>query len=396
VSVSATDTYADGHGSLQIKALSFIPIDESRGPETDQGELLRYLSETIWFPTALLADYIRWESIDAGSARATISLPPITASGVLHIDKLGRCTHFTAQRYRLEHKQPILTPWIGRWDDYREINGFRIPMKAEAIYTLDAGEFSYFRGEVTEIGYDEAETYCRWKRPPTAKRKGTDAMTHLQTVRGATGWALGSSAALATYLRLIRPWQLRWGATDDEVARPLPGDDDVPRPTFNATRAVTITARPEEIWPWLIQIGVTRAGWYSYDWLDNLGRPSAERIMPEFQHLAVGDVIALSPDGKEGQWVRAFEPNCWMLWGDKPGNTTWYWGLEPLDEEQTRLITRVRMRYTWTSPMVVMFNLLVEFTDIVMMRKCLLGIKRRAEAAAKLLLVTKATPETTL
>src|SRR5208282_4695705 len=120
---------------------------------------------------------------------------------------------------------------------------------------------------------------------------------------------LGSIAVLTTYLRLIRPWQLRWGATDDEVARPLPGDGDVSQPTFNATRAVTITARPEAIWPWLIQMGLGRAGWYSYDLLDNLGRPSAERIMPEFQHLAVGDLIPVSPDGKAGQWVKAFEPN---------------------------------------------------------------------------------------
>lgn len=205
-------------------------------------------------------------------------------------------------------------------------------------------------------------------------------MTRLLTVRGAGGLALSSTIALAVYRRLIRPWQLRWGTTDDEVARPLPGDDGVPRPTFNATRAVTITARPEEIWPWLIQIGVTRAGWYSYDWLDNLGRHSAERIMPEFQHLAVGDVIPLSPDGTQGQWVKAFEPTRWMLWGDKAGDTTWYWGLEPLDERHTRLITRVRMHYRWTSPMLVLFDLLVEFADIVMMRKCLLGIKRRAEA----------------
>ncbi|MDB5076930.1 MAG: hypothetical protein JWO42_3109 [Chloroflexi bacterium] len=206
-------------------------------------------------------------------------------------------------------------------------------------------------------------------------------MTRLLTVRGAGALTLGSIAVLAAYLRLIRPWQLRWGATDDEVARPLPGDDHVPQPTFNATRAVTITARPEAIWPWLIQIGVGRAGWYSYDWLDNLGRRSAARIVPAFQHLAVGDLIPISPNGKAGQWVKAFEPNRWMLWGDEAGDSTWYWGLEPLDEQQTRLITRVRMHYRWASPL-LLFNPLVEFTDIVMMRKCLLGIKWRAEAAA--------------
>jgi len=192
------------------------------------------------------------------------------------------------------------------------------------------------------------------------------------------GWlTLGGIGAVATYLRLIRPWQLRWGATDAEVERSMPGDVDVPRPTFNATRAVTVVARPEQIWPWLVQIGLGRAGWYSYDWLDNLGRHSAERIIPEFQLLAVGDVIPLSPDGKQGQWVKAVEPNQWMLWGDKAGNSTWFWGLYPVDERHTRL----RMRYRWTSLLAV-FNPLVEFTDMAMMRKCLLGIKRRAEAGA--------------
>jgi hypothetical protein len=195
------------------------------------------------------------------------------------------------------------------------------------------------------------------------------------------GWlTLGSIGAVAAYLRFVRPWQLRWGATDAEVGRSMPGDDDVPRPTFNATRGVTVSARPEQIWPWLVQIGVGRAGWYSYDWLDNLGRHSAERILPEFQYLAVGDIIPMSPDGKHGNVVKAFEPNRWMLWGDQAGQATWYWGLYPVDERQTRLITRVRMCYRWTSPL-ALFNPLVEFADIAMMRKCLLGIKRRAEAS---------------
>jgi hypothetical protein len=196
------------------------------------------------------------------------------------------------------------------------------------------------------------------------------------------GWlTLGGIGAVAMYLRCIRPWQLRWGATNAEVERSMPGDDDVAHPTFNATRAVTVAARPEQIWPRLVQIGLGRAGWYSYDWLDNLGRRSAERIIPEFQHLAVGVLIPLSPDGKQGQWVKAIEPNRWMLWGDQAGDSTWFWGLYPVDERHTRLLTRVRMRYRWTS-LLALFNPLVEFTDIAMMRKCLLGIKRRAEASA--------------
>jgi hypothetical protein len=83
------------------------------------------------------------------------------------------------------------------------------------------------------------------------------------------------------YLQLLRPWQLRWGATDDELRRAMPGDELVTRPSFNATRAVTVQAQPSVIWPWIVQIGFGRAGWYSYDLLDNLGRPSARRIIAE-------------------------------------------------------------------------------------------------------------------
>jgi len=154
VSLSARDRYADGHGSLWIQALSLIPLGTARGLEVDQGELLRYLGEMAWFPTALLSDAIQWEAIDAERARATISLAPVTASGILHIDGQGRYTRFTAERYREEHKRLVPRPWTGRWEDYREIKGFRIPMRAEAAYTLESGEFSYFRGEVTDIGYN--------------------------------------------------------------------------------------------------------------------------------------------------------------------------------------------------------------------------------------------------
>ncbi len=195
------------------------------------------------------------------------------------------------------------------------------------------------------------------------------------------GLAALAAVTFGVYLRFIRPWQLRWGATDEEVARALPGDDVVKHATFNATRGVTIQARPEQIWPWLVQIGINRAGWYSYDWIDNLGRPSAQRIIPELQHVAVGDLIPISPDNTFGLRVKDFERNRWMLWWDTKGDTTWYWGLSPLDAQATRLITRIRMHYHWLSPTILIF-LLEDVGDIVMMRKCLLGIKQRAERAS--------------
>jgi hypothetical protein len=190
---------------------------------------------------------------------------------------------------------------------------------------------------------------------------------------------IGLTASLLAYLRWIRPWQLRWGATDEEVSRLMPGDDIVSHPTFDATRGVSIQASPEEIWPWIVQIGMRRAGWYSYDWIDNLGKPSAERIIPELQNIKAGDIIPMSPDGKMGLWVKDFVPNQWMLWWDKTGDTTWAWGLYPAGENSTRLVTRVRMHYNWLSPS-ILFSLAIDVGDIVMMRKCMLGIKRRAES----------------
>ncbi|MCX6048861.1 MAG: hypothetical protein NT075_27490 [Chloroflexi bacterium] len=181
------------------------------------------------------------------------------------------------------------------------------------------------------------------------------------------------------YLTRLRPWQLRWGATDDEIKRAMPGDEIVDQPSFNATRAVTIQAPAEQIYPWIVQMGVTRAGWYSYDLLDNLGKPSAERILPEQQNIQIGDLIPLSPDGKQGMRVKDFRQNQSMVWWDQKGDSTWVWGIYPEGEAASRLVTRVRVKYRLFS-LAIFFNLLIEFCDIVMMRKCMFGIKRRAEA----------------
>ena len=138
---------------------------------------------------------------------------------------------------------------------------------------------------------------------------------------------LAPAVAALAYARFVRPWQLTWGATAAEVSRALPSDDLVPNPTFNATRAITIAAPPEAVWPWIVQMGLTRAGWYSYDLLDNLGRPSARRILPEFQDLQPGDIVPMSPDGKQGMKVHSINAPQSMVWGE-PGGTTWAWQLD--------------------------------------------------------------------
>jgi hypothetical protein len=186
------------------------------------------------------------------------------------------------------------------------------------------------------------------------------------------------AASATAYLRVYRPWQLRWGATDAEVERPLSGDDLVDAPTFNATRAITIAAAPEQVWPWLVQVGVNRAGWYSYDLLDNLGRPSARQVIPELQHLQPGDVLPMSPDGKHGIRVHSLdEPQC-MIWGTA-GDTTWVWVLDPLPDGTTRLITRVRSDPRWR-PSSLLFAPVLEIADFWMMRRMLLNLRSRIEA----------------
>lgn len=211
----------------------------------------------------------------------------------------------------------------------------------------------------------------------------TDVVSNMAVMTRSTRALLGVAAAAATataYLKAYRPWQLRWGATDAEVVRPLPGDELVDAPTFNATRAITIGAAPESVWPWLVQVGVNRAGWYSYDLLDNLGRPSARQVIPEMQDLRPGDLLPMSPDGKQGIRVHALDEPRWMIWGT-PGDNSWVWLLDPLPDGSTRLITRVRSKPGWR-PSSMAFAVLLEVADFWMMRRMLLNLRARIEAAA--------------
>jgi len=175
---------------------------------------------------------------------------------------------------------------------------------------------------------------------------------------------------------------LRWGASTDEVNLNLPGDEMVNKPDFNATRGITIESTPEEIWKWIIQIGSKRAGWYSIDWMDNGGTPSATEIIPEFQEIHKGQFIPFTPDQKNGMWVNDYSSFKYILWTDKAGKATWLWYLIPVGDNATRLITRLRTKYVWTSLWII-YYLIYDVGDIIMMKKCMKGIKQRSEASVK-------------
>ena len=174
--------------------------------------------------------------------------------------------------------------------------------------------------------------------------------------------------------------RLRVRARGDEGRRPLPGDEIVPDAKDQWTNAVTIRARPADIWPWILQMGSTRAGWYSYDGLDNRGRPSAERIVPELQDVEVGDVIPWTPTGREALIVRAIEPERTLVLGGTrpPFRVSWAFVLQPLDDMTTRLIARCRV-----VPRSVAVGLLLRLLHPVhfaMQRKQLLTLERRVQA----------------
>jgi hypothetical protein len=186
-------------------------------------------------------------------------------------------------------------------------------------------------------------------------------------------------ALTAIYLFVLRPLHLRWGSTKNEVKLRLPGDEIVVKPNFNATRAITIAASPQEIWKWIIQIGSKRAGWYSIDWMDNGGQPSATKILTEFQKIEEGQFIPFTPDQKNGMWVKEFKVNEYILWVDKTAKATWLWYIYLNDKNETRLITRLRTKYPWNS-IWMLYYLLYDMGDIVMMTKCMRGIKKRCES----------------
>jgi hypothetical protein len=192
--------------------------------------------------------------------------------------------------------------------------------------------------------------------------------------------ALGAAAAATVLAR--RP-MLDWGSSPEEAGRCLPGDDLLPHADLVATRAITISAPPRAVWPWLVQIGTGRAGGYSYDVLDRLAgldMHSSHRIVPEFQDLSVGDVIPVANDGT-GLRVKIVEPDRVLGTLSDDGTWAWTWILEPLGEG-TRLLSRTRMDTRQSPPLARLgVNVLLIPASWIMERKMLLGLRERAEGS---------------
>ena len=199
-----------------------------------------------------------------------------------------------------------------------------------------------------------------------------------------------TSMTIVAAVAVMRSRQLRWGATDAESTEPLPGDELVPDPDLMATRAITIHANVENVWPWIVQLGQGRGGFYSYDGLENLvgcDIHSALQINPDWQRLDVGDAVLLAPELALNVGVVKPPRTLVLQGGVLPGTTvapydfTWTFDLSPVSATTTRLVVRERYAYTrWWARFMVEPLTVVSF---LMSHRMLRGIRDRAEQAGR-------------
>jgi hypothetical protein len=222
-------------------------------------------------------------------------------------------------------------------------------------------------------------------------------MTHIlrRTVLAATAAGAGAMAWTAG-----RPRMLTWGATGEEVVRPLAGDDLVANPLYVTTRAITVQAPAAAVWPWLVQLGQNRGGFYTYDFIENvfgLNIHSATHIHPEWQNLKIGeDYVALDPSGALKMTIVIMEPErALVVRAGAPGAEpqppgdffkgeiacTWGFFLEPTDELTTRLVARMRAAWADSTAAKIARPVLFEPVHFVMEQRMLRGVRDRAEAA---------------
>jgi hypothetical protein len=194
----------------------------------------------------------------------------------------------------------------------------------------------------------------------------------------------GLTAAGVAYRVLLRRRILDWGATRGEADGPLPGDELLPQADVVSTRAITIAAPPEAVWPWLVQMGPgERGGAYTYDWIENLlglDMHSADAILPQFQHVEVGDVV---PDARGVPWMRFERVEPERVLASRSADGSWVWSFVLVEQAGwTRLLSRNRIRSGGSLGGRLALGLMIP-GSLLMERKMLHGIRERAERLAR-------------
>jgi hypothetical protein len=368
--MTGRDGYVRGRGRMHGKLAGLVTVADAAGPENDVSELVTYLNDAVLFaPSMLLALPVSWAAAGDTSFDVTLEDGGHRVTARICTDERGAPVNFsTDDRWCDRPGGPVRTRWSTPVTGWAEINGRRLPARGVAIWHLPEGPFTYaaFRFSPGEVRYNV---------PPAELNAAAQP---------------GTRARLAAAVEEGR----NWGATGQEQAGALPGDDLVADPASVATRAVTVDAPPEEVWRWLVQIGQDRGGMYSYDWLENilgLRIHSTGRIRDEWQHLDAGDQVRLAPRGWLGMKdgfalpVARVDPGRAIVLREQPPQQPWdaVWSFHviPLGPGRCRLISRSRSALPRGAARLATWAM--EPVTLVMTRKMLLGIKQRAERPAQ-------------
>ena len=379
------DSYVKGRGRLLGKLLDIVVVADGEGEPFDVGELTTWLNDAVMLaPSMLLVAGAGFVEVDDDSFVVSVTDAGRTVTARVLLDGRGAPVDFhTEDRYADLPGGPVRTPWSTPIEGWRLVEGCHRPIRGSAVWHLAQGDFTYATLEFAPDSIEPNPALRAAHRPPGRVQEGLDT--------------LGGAAAIAVMLMgspLLRGRYNRWGATARECRASMPGDELVPDARLVSTRAVTIDAPPNAVWPWLVQIGQGRGGLYSYDALENLvglDIHSADEILPAHQNLAPGDLVRLGKPGSPCFRVASVDPGLSLVLisadpvTQEPvptpvtGGTgaTWQWELLPVrGGTATRLVSRQRNthpdreRLLWR---------LVEPIGFVMERRMLLGIKQRAE-----------------
>ena len=158
--IAGRDRYTAGRGHMLIKVASLFAVADAAGPEIDQGALLRYLGEIVWFPSAALSNTITWSAIDDHSARATMRYGDVTASMIYNFDDRGRVAQQTAERYMTGAGPARLERWVIPVTEWRKFCGIEVPSRGDAVWKLPEGDFNYYRWEIVDIEVNHPALYA--------------------------------------------------------------------------------------------------------------------------------------------------------------------------------------------------------------------------------------------
>jgi hypothetical protein len=297
-------------------------------------------------------------------------------------------TGSAGQLHRIVDQAPVRFASRQAFDAFADPQHEKLFMSLRVTETGVPGESWLVLEHATLALSDDAERRFRqyWHviKPTGAfvSRRLLKAVRRLaQQAEGAAGVERSGPPASGPGVSRARPVE----ATPAEHVRQMPGDDVIADPIDSLTHAITIGRPPRDVWPWIAQMGADRAGWYSYDRLDNGGRPSATRILPELQQLTIGMTFPALPGRTDGFTLLAFEPARSLVLGwaqpAGPPMVTWAFVLEDTGDGGTRLIVRARggQDYTFHGLPKWIGGKVIEFVHYLMERRQLLGIAKRAE-----------------